>query len=194
MIYLSLTIYIYSAIDDLFDDDEDDEPDSKLKNKFVPQESSNNYLEEDWKLSTEDTEELKLQRIRQKRRTFDRSKEPPNYPIFALLYRFRREYVDQDMESVLADHNSMVKEFPRLLSTEILRYKNTRGATLIWVGLTDEEGEKEELRKEMKSFMEQDPLLTKDIVERYDIMDFDQEALERRRAELELNENKALNA
>jgi hypothetical protein len=88
-------------------------------------------------------------------------------PSVALIYNFRREYKDQNLEATLADHRAHCLKFnKRLLHSEVINTKKTKGVVLLWVGLSPED---DLVRQDMMSFMEEDPLIVKDIVDNWNI-------------------------
>ena len=44
-------------------------------------------------------------------------------PCFALMYKFRKEYVDVSVDSVMADHKGHCAKFKRLLSNQLAEPK-----------------------------------------------------------------------
>lgn len=153
--------------DDLFDD-EDDMPVQK-ESKNMPKKK---YLEEEWDLDAEDKKEFKGFPTNEKPVASDTpaADEPvKNYPAFALLYKFRREYFDSDVDSMMADHKGYCQKFKRLLNSEELRLNKSKGVVLLWAGFTEDD--KEETRAEVMRFVEDDPLIAKDAIEMWDIVD-----------------------
>ena len=88
-------------------------------------------------------------------------------PSVALIYNFRREYKDQNLEATLADHRAHCLKFnKRLLHSEVINTIKTKGVVLLWVGLSPDD---DLVRQEMMTFMEEDPLIVKDIVDNWNI-------------------------
>ena len=85
------------------------------------------------------------------------------------MYKFRREYVDEPVDAMMADHKGHCKKFKRLINSEELSLGNSKGVVLLWAGFT--ETDKEETRAEIMTFLEDDPLLAKDAIEKWDIID-----------------------
>jgi len=102
--------------------------------------------------------------------------EVPNYPFFALVYKFRREFAESSTDALIADHKGYSRDFKRLLSTEVLRMSDTKGVVNLWVGFTEED--KEETRAEIVRFVEEDPLIIKDAIEQWDIIDLSNDGME----------------
>lgn len=152
--------------DDLFDD-EDDTPVEKESKKVTKKK----YLEEDWDLDAEDKKEFKGFPMSEKPVASEKAEDETikNYPAFALLYRFRREYFDSDVDSMMADHKGYCQKFKRLLNSEELRLGKSKGVVLLWAGFTEDD--KEETRAEVMQFVEDDPLIVKDAIEMWDIVD-----------------------
>ena len=159
-------IYVVQKIDDLFGDDEDEEKPKTAAVKKTMEAPKKKYLDEEWALSPEDTKEFK---------GFP-SSDPPevpepaeNVPCFALMYKFRREYMETSIDATLADHRGHCLKYKRLLNTEVIDMGKAKGAVLLWAGFTEED--KKETKAEIMSFLEEDPLVTKDVVENWDIID-----------------------
>ena len=88
-------------------------------------------------------------------------------PSVALIYNFRREYKEQNLDATLADHRAHCAKFSkRLLHTEVINTYKTKGVVLLWVGLAPGD---DLVRQEMMQFMEEDPLIVKDIVDNWNI-------------------------
>ena len=88
-------------------------------------------------------------------------------PSVALIYNFRREYKEQNLEATLADHRAHCLKFnKRLLHSEVINTIKAKGVVLLWVGLSPDD---DLVRQEMMTFMEEDPLIVKDIVENWNI-------------------------
>lgn len=156
-------VCVSCGVDDLFEDDEEEAPVvSNVKNeKEVPKKK---YLEEKWKLNSEDQKEFK---------GFDGSNVDDSVtaekvPCFALMYKFRKEYVDVSVDAVMADHKGHCAKFKRLLNTELINLGKAKGVVLLWAGFDDD---KEDTRAEIMSFLEEDPLITKDYVSNWDLLD-----------------------
>jgi hypothetical protein len=66
-----------------------------------------------------------------------------------------------------------VKEFKRLMSSEMISMKKAKGVVLLWAGLAEGEVEKKETRDEITRFMENDPLIVKDMIEDWNVIDLD---------------------
>jgi len=90
-------------------------------------------------------------------------------PVFALMYKFRKEYLDVGVEAMMADHKGHCSKFKRLISSELINLGKAKGVVLLWAGFTD--SDKTETRAEIMSFLEEDPLIVKDAVENWDIID-----------------------
>jgi len=170
--------------DDLFDDDEKPAAtgDPKKDAKEPPKKS---YLDQKWKLNSEDAAGFKGF-PKKAGETADAGAKAPaststdgkrpatskpaeKVPVFALTYKFRKEYVDVSVESVLADHKGHAAKFKRLLNSDVIKMKKARGAVVLWAGFS--ETDKEETRADIMRFIEDDPFITKDIVEHWDIID-----------------------
>ena len=170
--------------DDLFDDDEKPAAtgDSKKDAKEPPKKS---YLDQKWKLNSEDAAGFKGFPKKAGEATDAGAQKPAStstdgkrpatakpaekVPVFALTYKFRKEYVDVSVESVLADHKGHAAKFKRLLNSDVVKMKKARGAVVLWAGFS--ETDKEETRADIMRFIEDDPFITKDIVEHWDIID-----------------------
>ena len=128
------------------------------------------YLDQKWKLNSEDAKDFKgfPKKGVDPRKAFA-VKSGTTVPVFALMYKFRKEYTDGSVDSVMADHRGHCAKYKRLLNSELLALKKSRGVVLLWAGFN--EGDKEETRAEITKFLEEDPLIAKDIVENWDLVD-----------------------
>lgn len=153
--------------DDIFEDDEEEDTSSADSKKAEPAKSKRKYLEEDWKVSKEDSRDMTG--IRSKTGEMVKASPDAKLPVFALMYKIRREYVDTSIDAVLADHQGCVDRYKRCLNSEAIRLGNSRGLVLLWIGRT--ESDKEQTRSDIIEFMEEDPLIVKDMIERWDIID-----------------------
>eukprot|EP01039_Chlorochromonas_danica_P000202 gene202-215_t len=169
--------------DDIFADDEEGASAAKNNSKQKAAGSKKTYLEEKWQLSPTDEKEIADAKPIKSKVKYDPNIKNPKFPIFSVLYKFRREYVDANLDSTLADHNTICSKYKRLLTSETMRFKNTRGVSMLWVGIAEGEEEAENVQKEINAFMEEDPLVKKDFVERWEIIDF-QKNYERKQNEL----------
>lgn len=170
-----MLVLVDFIIDDLFEED-----DSKGKKPAKGGEegesvaSKRKYLEQKWELSDEDAREARDYAKRKESIENAVDGVVPNYPCFALLYLFRREFFDANIEATLADHVQYGQKFKRLLNSEPLRLMGTRGVSLLFVGLTEDD--KADTKDEVMRFMENDPLLLKDMIDRWDIIDLEASA------------------
>jgi hypothetical protein len=85
------------------------------------------------------------------------------------MYKFRKEYLETSVDSTLADHRGHCTKFKRLLNSEVINMGKAKGVVLLWAGFTEED--KKETKAEIMSFLEEDPLVMKDVVETWDIID-----------------------
>lgn len=152
--------------DDLFDDEEES-ADSSKSTKSGKEEggSTRKYLDEKWELNKEDSKEFK---------GFTKEIKPLTGNVddicsFALMYKFRREYLDTSMDAVMGEHNGYCLKFKRLLSSELIDLGKAKGVVLLWAGFTA--GDRDETKEEITSFLEEDPLIAKDIVENWDLIE-----------------------
>ena len=150
--------------------------------------SKKKYLDEDWKLSTTDQKDFKGfakkdKGVESKRdagadgnaigrgRRSTEGREPVHFPCFALMYKFRREFQDASPEAALADHEGYCTNFKRLINSEVIRLKDSKGVVLLWTGLTADD--KAETKAEINSFVEDDPLIANDMIEKWEVIDLD---------------------
>mmetsp|Transcript_19830 Transcript_19830/g.19940 ORF Transcript_19830/g.19940 Transcript_19830/m.19940 type:complete len:147 (+) Transcript_19830:406-846(+) len=91
------------------------------------------------------------------------------YPAFALLYKFRKEYLEGSVAAFMADHKGHCMKFKRVLSSELINLGKSRGVVLLWAGLSEDD--QEETKAEITTFMEEDPLLVQDAIEIWDLID-----------------------
>ena len=158
--------------DDLFDE-EDDSPKKKVsKETAAPKQK---YLDQKWKLAEEDAKEFNgwtkkegtHERLMERLDAMEEVAPADRIPSIALIYNFRREYKDQNLEATLADHRAHCLKFnKRLLHSEVINTRKTKGVVLLWVGLSPED---DLVRQDMMNFMEEDPLIVKDIVDNWNI-------------------------
>lgn len=157
--------FINICADDLFDDDEDDKktlPKQDLKDPAPP---TRKYLDKDWKLNPNDEKDFKNLKSGGGK-AIERTEK---IPMFALMYKFRKEYFDFGAESVMADHKGYCSKFTRLASTNFINIAKARGAVVLWLG--ESESDLDATRAEAMTFIEEDPLIEKDIVESWDLID-----------------------
>jgi len=130
-------------------------------------------LDQKWKLNEEDAKEFKGFPKKDAMPAEKVAELAPGdrVPCFALMYKFRKEYKDQGLEAVLADHKGHCRKssFKRLMNSEVINSSKAKGCVLLWAGFTEQD--KEETRAEIMSFLEEDPFITKDIVENWDLID-----------------------
>jgi hypothetical protein len=153
--------------DDLFeDDDENDKPVKKQpKEEDKPKRK---YLEQKWQLTAEDAKDFKgFPRDGKKEAVAEKAVE--KVPCFALMYKFRKEYLETGIEAALADHKGHCAKFKRLMNSEVIHLGKAKGVVLLWAGFT--ESDKQEVKTDIMSFLEDDPLIAKDIVENWDLID-----------------------
>ena len=127
--------------------------------------SKRKYLEQKWKLNSEDAKDFKGFPKK------DDGEKPPAataVPCFALMYRFRKEYLETSVDEALSDHRGYCGKFKRLLNSEVLSLGKAKGVVLLWAGFT--ETDQAETKAEIMTFLEDDPLITKDIVENWDLI------------------------
>ena len=157
---------LISIADDIFDDNDDDSAAiSNVKNEKEPPKKK--YLEEKWKLNSEDQKEFKGFAGD----NVDDAVTAEKVPCFALMYKFRKEFVDSSVDAVMADHKGHCAKFKRLLNTELINLGKAKGVVLLWAGFDDD---KEDTKAEIMTFLEEDPLITKDYVSNWDLLDLSQ--------------------
>lgn len=141
------------------------------KGTTTPIKATATYLDENWKLSSADQKEFKGFAKKEDIVDVSDDHEPEAYPCFALMYKLRREYMDTTIESALADHHYHCGKFKRLINSEVIALKKSKGLVLLWAGLSADD--KDATKAEIKEFMEDDPLITKDMIEKWDIIDLE---------------------
>lgn len=157
-----------TCVDDLF---EDERVVPSKKDQTTPIKSTATYLDEKWKLSAADQKEFKGFARKDDHNDIVEHQQVESYPCFALMYKLRREYMDTAIESALADHNYHCGKFKRLINSEVIALKKSKGLVLLWAGLSAED--KDATKAEIKEFMEDDPLIVKDMIEKWDIIDLE---------------------
>lgn len=153
--------------DDLFDDDEPKSTGSARKERTEP--SKKIYLDEKWKLNPDDARAFKGFPKKDGDGVQPKTGKAPQVPVFSLMYKFRKEYVDVSIDSTLADHKGHCGKFKRLLNTELLIMGKSRGVVILWAGFN--EVDYDETKAEVMRFVEDDPFILKDMVENWDIID-----------------------
>jgi hypothetical protein len=147
-------------------DEEDDSQDKKTKNtKDVAGGSSKKYLDEKWSLSKEDAKDFKGF----SKDSAEKVGAVEDIPSFALMYKIRREYLDISIDALIGEHNGHCLKFKRLLNSEVIDMGKAKGVVLLWAGMSA--SDKDETKAEIMSFLEEDPLITKDVVENWDVID-----------------------
>lgn len=159
---------------DLFSDDlfEDDENKNQPVTKKEATPKQRNYIDEKWQLSSEDEKDFKGfpgQKTDGPVGAFPVSANATDLPVYALLYKFRREYLDTSVDAVMADHRGYCGKFKRILSSELINLGKSKGVVLLWAGYTDRD--KVATKAEITSFLENDPLLVQDVIEVWDLID-----------------------
>lgn len=156
-------------VDDLFEDDEDGKSGKKDDKEMAELPSKRKYLEQKWKLNPDDEKEFKGfpdQKTAVKVRS---ENEPvPDYPCFAVVYKFRREYMDVSIDAMLADHRGHCQKFKRLVNSEVIKMNKAKGVVLLWTGLKEDDAK--ETKADIMAFLEEDPLIAKDAIEKWDII------------------------
>lgn len=163
--------------DDLFEDDEEDEEgvEKAPKKSAAPKDTGpkGDYLGEDWKLSPEDEKAFKGFPGSEESKKIEKIKRdgpPREFPCFAVVYKLKKQYIEADLSAVTTKHEDLAQTYDRFLNSEVMLFQGTRGVVTLWVGLTDEEGEKDATAKEIEEFMEKCPFVVKEMVERWDVI------------------------
>lgn len=158
----------YFSLDDLFEDD-DGSQSKKGPAKKDDEPPKRKYLDQDWKLSPEDAKDFKGFPSK------DEGKAPLSdfYPCYALMYKIRREYIDTGNEAVLADHRGHCTKFKRLINSEVINLGSSKGVVLLWAGLAADD--KAETKADIMKFLENDPLIIKDLIEKWDVIDLEKQ-------------------
>jgi hypothetical protein len=157
--------------DDLFEDEEG-EGEGTVASNDVDSSGKRKYLDQDWQLNPEDEKEFEGFPSNQKAPSKASSDEiTVAVPCYALMYRFRREYLDVSIDAMVADHKGHCDKFKRLINSEVIDMDKAKGAVLLWAGLTGDD--KAETKSDIMTFMEEDPLIVKDVVEKWDLVDLE---------------------
>ena len=85
------------------------------------------------------------------------------------MYKFRKEYFTVEPEGLMADHKGYCGKFTRLANSQYMNVAKAKGCVILWLGQSEKD--KEATRAEIMSFLEEDPLIEKDIVENWDLID-----------------------
>jgi hypothetical protein len=152
------------CLDDLFEE----EPDKPLKpaKKDSKEISTRKYVEQNWKLNEKDTNEFQ---------GISKSNEGKgkatvrNLPLFALMYKIRKEYFEVGTEGILAQHKGHSEKFPRMANNQFIKMEDAKGIVTLFIG--QNEKDIEGTRQEIMQFLETDPLIEKDMIETWDLID-----------------------
>jgi hypothetical protein len=128
------------------------------------------YIDVDWKLSPADQKEKdSISAIETKDvNSVDATEVVEKFPCFALNYLLKQEYKDKSIDVALSDHKAHCKQFERLISTETIALSGKRGLTMLFVGLREDDVDA--TRAEVKSLMEEDPLVANNMIEKWEII------------------------
>ena len=174
MILIQLHILYYINIiftDDLFEDDDDSESETVAEDTTakVPKRK---YLDEEWSLNKEDQKDFKGFPGQGESTGSTTPVDPATtVPCFALMYKFRREYLDVSVDAMVADHKGYCGGFKRLINSEVINMGKAKGVVLLWAGFTDDD--KDDTKADIMTFLENDPLILKDVVEKWDLIDLE---------------------
>mmetsp|Transcript_17295 Transcript_17295/g.15599 ORF Transcript_17295/g.15599 Transcript_17295/m.15599 type:complete len:238 (+) Transcript_17295:72-785(+) len=165
--YNNLVLYEKKDLfsDDLFGEEDENDEQPKKTAKLPSESIKKKYLDEKWELSPEDNKEFPGFQ----KKPIKKDNIPKNIPVFALFYKFRKEYKEANIDLPLADHNGYSEKFKRILKSEVLALRKGKGVCTLWAG--SDESEKEDLRAEINRYVESDPLVLKDMVESWDVLD-----------------------
>jgi hypothetical protein len=156
--------------DDLFDED-DEEGGTTAADAAAPVAPKQKYLDQDWELNSEDAKEFDGFPDGSKGAVRSPDGDGPDVPCFAIIYKFRREYQDMSIDSMLADHKGHCNKFRRLINSEVINLGKAKGVVLLWAGLNLDD--KTETKADIMTFLEDDPLIIKDVVEKWDLIDLE---------------------
>lgn len=179
----SKLILVLTCVDDLFDEED--------LNKPVEKEVKRKYLDEKWELTSEDNEALEgynknLAELRgqtvpsssarssgnagvvqslQRVQVEDDGEKP--FPCFGVVYFFKPEYLDVDIDGSLKEHLKYCEKFQRIMNSEVLQLDKRKGVVTLWVALDKDDGKQTE--EEIKRFVEGDPLVIQNLVQEWEI-------------------------
>ena len=74
---------------------------------------------------------------------------------------------------MLADHRGHCTKFKRLINSEVINFGNSRGVVLLWAGLSEDD--KADTKADIMKFLEDDPLIIKDAIEKWDVIDLEKQ-------------------
>jgi hypothetical protein len=169
--------------DDLFDDEEEEEEEDvkaiEEAKKSNAVNSKRSYIDQDWQMSADDQEGVKNFKMNTENvidvddAGADADDGPAvHVPCFALMYKFKPKYFDGSVDSVLADHKGYCSQFKRLLNSEVLNIGSAKGVVLLWAGL--EADDKAATKADVMKFIEDDPLILQEVVEKWDVIDLEE--------------------
>jgi hypothetical protein len=155
---------------------------------FSPRSSAakRQYLQEDWQFTPQENVVLepfreKMSALRQDEDMQDadivddipsedvEKDEIPNASMFAVIYKFKHEFLDSDMDESIKAHKEYCQLFSYIVSDEVLRASGHRGAVSIWVGTPDED--ESILRQEIDKFVSADPFMNEGKVDEWEVLD-----------------------
>jgi hypothetical protein len=146
-------------------------------------EAKRQYLQEDWQFTAPESAVLKpfrekmnalhqdedLQDAEVIDQIEDENEEVPHAPMFAVIYKFKPEYLDSDMDESIKAHQEYSQLFPYIISDEVLRVSGHRGAVSIWIGNQDED--ESIIKQEIDKYIAADPFIKEEKVEEWDVLD-----------------------
>ncbi len=141
------------------------------------------YLDQDWKLKTDAEEEdikyvemnapgSKTTKNDAELNPTDPNEMPANdelYPCFAVMYKFKSEYVLGSIEKWIAEHEIYNEKFKRVLNSETLVMNGTYGAVVLFVGLNADDHEA--TVAEIDDYLSGEPFLQHGAVEDQKVLD-----------------------
>jgi len=95
------------------------------------------------------------------------------YPMYALIYRFREKYYNEEMADLFQRFDAYCLDFTRVFNKDQVKMSDSRGLVIMFGG--NSINDREETLAEMKTFMEKDPFMLEDIVEKYDLVNMNGE-------------------
>ena len=159
-------------LDEIFEDPAAEA--ARAKNPLDPYLSPRNrYMNKDWKISPDQASFLKAELLLNDTdpNAPGGSTWPADVPLYTLLYKYRRSYMENtptNMDS-FKDHLAYVRTFRRLISHHVVNMGQSKGVVMIFAGYS--KNDKSLTKADIISFLENDPLLMKNMIASWEVID-----------------------
>jgi len=128
-------------------------------------------MEQKWEVDDEDTAELVESENKEEPIEGDDDDENlPNIPVFTLLMNLRPQYKEGTAaDAAILDTEKYCETFDRIMSCDVIDIGTHKGMVFIWAGASEDD--REETIAEITSFMENCPMVTQDVVDKWELFD-----------------------